>query len=192
MIKKATLSDIKDLVKLHQQAFGGLFSTKLGPRYLRFFYTSIITSKFSECFVCREKNKVLGLVAGTYNKNKIFGLKNKVRVGYFFLGNFLLLRVGIREIVRFVFYAIWAAKLSSGAELLSLVVDRDHRGRGIGNELLKMLIDYYRNRNVSSFIVFSDNKVSHAISFYLKRGFSILSKLRQKDHNVFCLSYRVK
>lgn len=192
MIEKATLNDVKDLVALHQQAFGDLFSTKLGAGYLSFFYEAIITSEFSECFVYKQKKAVIGFIAGTCNKNRIFGLKNKMRVGYFVFRNFLLLRIGIREIIGFVLYAIWTAKLGMKAELMSLVVDRNYRCQGIGGELLKTLINYFSNRNVGNFVVFSDDKVSNAINFYIKRGFNVLSKLRQKGYNVFCLSYRVE
>ncbi|MBI3007944.1 MAG: GNAT family N-acetyltransferase [Candidatus Omnitrophica bacterium] len=187
MIEKATLDDVKSLVNLHQQAFTGLFSTRLGPEYLTFFYESIITSDFSGSFVYKQEDAVMGFIAGTCDRSKIFGMKNKIRVWRFVIRNFLLFRIGIREIIGFIFYAVWSAKLSGKAELLSFVVDRDYRCHGIGSELLKMLLDYYRDRGISNFVVFSDDKESNGISFYLKRGFRVLSRLRQKGYNVFCL-----
>lgn len=192
MLKAASSNNINELVGIHKRAFHNLFSSKLGDGYLRLFYKSVVTSKFCKCFVCLENNKVVGYVAGTINKNKLFNHKNEISAICYIFKNLFLLNVSLFEVFIFIRYLLWANRFNIKSELLAFAVDEDYQMKGVGGSLLENLIDYYKKNNIDRFIVFSDDKISKAIGFYNKRGFEPVGSIQQPGYKVFCLSYRIK
>ncbi len=192
LIRNATLRDIKDLVRLHLQIFKGLFSEKLGYSYLQFFYKTIVTSPYSTCFIYQEKDRILGFVAGVCNRNKFFDSKDKTRIAYYILKNFLLFKIRIGEIAGFIRYFLWVKSVNINAELLSLIVDKDYRRQGVGSKLLEKLIDYYKGRGIDNFVVFSDDEISEGLNFYKNKHFYPINQIRQDKRNIFCLLYDIR
>lgn len=60
-------------------------------------------------------------------------------------------------------------------DIINIVVDKDKRNQGIGNELLKYVLNVYKGNNYY-IILEVDEKNSSAIRLYEKNGFSVIDK----------------
>lgn len=60
-------------------------------------------------------------------------------------------------------------------DIINIVVDKDKRNQGIGNELLNYVLNVYKGNNYY-IILEVDEKNSLAIKLYEKNGFSVIDK----------------
>lgn len=60
-------------------------------------------------------------------------------------------------------------------DVINIVVDKDKRNQGIGNELLNYVLNVYKGNNYY-IILEVDEKNSSAIRLYEKNGFSVIDK----------------
>jgi len=183
--RPAISDDIRELVSLYHQAFKGVFTEKLGDEYLWYFYEGIIKS--GKCFVYTEDEKIVGFIAGVTDKGRLFTLKDKIYITCLILKKFLSFRIRLSDMTDFLRYFFWTKTIAIKAQLLLLIVEKNYRRKGIGTKLLERLMEYFREAGVEEFIVFSDDKVSQGVEFYLKRRFVILDKIKQRGFNIFCL-----
>ena len=59
------------------------------------------------------------------------------------------------------------------AELLSIAVVEDVRGKGIGSAMVEALVEYFKEREVSTFKVSVDQRLEGADEFYERLGFEL-------------------
>jgi len=79
---------------------------------------------------------------------------------------------------RVVGYAI--GQLRSGRGLvISLAVDPAHRGGGVGESLLKELLEHFQRKHVKSVELQVDIHNSYAIKLYEKMGFQVKKTIRE-------------
>jgi len=64
-IRKATLCDVKDIVKIHLDAFKGFFLSSLGPAFLTFYYSCFIKSDETVTMIADEDGVIYGFSAAT-------------------------------------------------------------------------------------------------------------------------------
>ena len=69
-------------------------------------------------------------------------------------------------------------RYEGNARILMLAVDKNHRGRGIGNALLNRFILQCRKEGLKSISLEVRTSNRKAIEFYAKRGFQIVSMLK--------------
>jgi len=65
IIRKATITDLSSITKIHIDAFKGYFLTSLGPQFLDFYYTCFIKSPETETFIAEENGIIIGFAAST-------------------------------------------------------------------------------------------------------------------------------
>lgn len=192
MIAIAKSNHVKDLIRLHQKVFKGLFSERIGCGYLQLFYSSIVNSAYSKGFIYLKNNEILGFIGGVCDNGRLFNFRSKIHVALSILEKLLVFEIRVIEVIDFIRYFLWVKKINSKAELLSLMVDKDHRSQGIGTKLLEKLIDYYREIGINKFIVFSHDKFSKGIDFYKRRHFRVVDRIKQDNHHVFCLLHEIR
>lgn len=191
MIEKAQLQDINQIVGLHYEAFSDFFSVKLGAKYLKFFYSVILGSNATACFVDKDSGEILGFITGAIDKKRIFSLSDKLTVLFFILRAFFTLKISLGEIVDFLRYLRWDKKRGCKVELLALAVKDKNRSKGIGSRLLEVLIKHYKLLGINEFTVFSSDLAISAMAFYGKNRFIINDTIRQKRYNIICLVRKI-
>lgn len=82
------------------------------------------------------------------------------------------------------FKEFFSARVEDSFLLDALCVDKEHRGHGVGSELLSRTIERARENGFSnlSLIVFGDNQ--KAIRFYVGHGFTVVRKIELKEHEL--------
>lgn len=170
-------SHAQAIARLHRQAIRTGFLSRLGPRFLTELYRSIGRSPYSRIFVSvnQDFQKVIGFAACSLDTAAMYRHILKRR-GLHFL--FLLLpRAFCPENLRFIcetlFYPTAAGpKIDPQAELLSIAVSDDSRGKGVGRDLLNALESYLSENRVMSYKTVTLSSDRDANAFYKKCGFS--------------------
>lgn len=173
----AQRGDALQIAKIHEQEIKNAFLSSLKSNFLCKFYEAIIVSKGSFCFVAKEKNMIVGFIAGVTNIDDFYRYFFK---NYFFvlipvmLPNFFNFR-NIKKIFETILYPKKTKDLPK-AELLTIAVNVEFQGKGLGNKLLGKFILKMKNKNIHSFKVLVGKELS-AVKFYQKNGFKILHKI---------------
>ena len=190
MIRQVNLDDLKKLVKVHIACFPDSFSTQLGEKLLIKMYTEYIVESPELFLLAEEEGKVIGFVMGYYfdSGDCLRRFKKKNQVLFFSKILWLLLtrnkpawkklNTTIRPATGFTLIdpTINIYKKSEMADLLSICVLSEYRGKGIANNLIdayeKVLIE--NNRKICTLTVADIN--GRGISFYKKHGYAICRK----------------
>jgi len=192
-VREATFVDVDAIAHLHLLTFPGYFLSHLGWRFLRLFYAFFLVNENSHCIVAVDSNRVIGFVAGAsdmiqhyraFYRCKFVQIASMVVVR--FLQDPVIRRESIKRVghVRLAAAALLRPESQSPAmqagdsdqtpaQLLSIAVHPDYRGKGIAERLSDFFISRLRSDGVRSIglTVRSDNV--RAIAFYKKDGWIV-------------------
>jgi len=184
---------IRDIAALHIQSINTGFISSLGIDFVTALYEAIARNKSSFGFVTEEENSVLGFVAFTTNLNKLYKsiiLKRGLRLTLLLTGKMFSLQT-IKKIFETLFYPSRLKKTDlPKAELLSIVVADESRGKGLGGQLLQKGLAECAKRGIEKVkvLVGADNKPANKL--YLKCGFELVRQI--DSHGVVSNIYVVK
>lgn len=85
-----------------------------------------------------------------------------------FFGDYLILKAQKKE--KIIGYAV-AKVIFDEAEIINIVVDKDQRGKGVGKELLKSLVEYCNNSGARRIFLEVEESNFTAINLYSSFGF---------------------
>jgi ribosomal protein S18 acetylase RimI-like enzyme len=189
-VRGATLSDVDAIADLHLLTFPGYFLSHFGRRFLRLFNALYLANENSHCIVAVDADRVIGFIAGTsdtiqhfsaFYRRKFVQIALVAAVG--FLRDPLIrresvkradhLRLAATALLRPRPQPLSVQEEESGqtpAQLLSIAVRPDHRGKGVAGRLTAFYISQLRRDRVCSvrLTVRSDN--TRAIAFFKKDG----------------------
>ncbi len=175
MIRQMETRDMEAVTGLHSEALKIGFLSTLGEDFLSIIYEGITASDLGVIFVYEEDEKVAGFIAGSMDTQKLFREIYRRKLPRL-AGNlaFKVVRQPgiIRNLMRSSRYPGMAGG-SVAAELLSIAVYEDFRGRGIGSALVEALIKYFKERDLSMFKVSVDQRLEGADEFYERLGFEL-------------------
>lgn len=184
IIRLAKSEEARDIAVIHKSEIGGGFLSSLPVSFLANLYQAIIESGGGFCVAAEENGKIVGFIAGTAD---VKGLYRYFFRNYFFSSTFILAKKVfglkfIRRVLENIFYPVKEKDLPP-AELLTMAVEKDFRGRGIALEMFARFKEEMKQKNVSIFKVLVGEELKPAISFYEKSGFSFLksASLHGKD-----------
>lgn len=165
------------------------FMTSLGEEFLVLLYRAIDRDPHSVLILERKNNQVIGFVAGGTGMKSIFRelLKEWVQLTRILLPSLFRLSV-----LRKIFELVWLAGCSKPianapkTELLSIAVDPDFRGEGVGVQLYRSLETYFRCSGHKAFCIVVGDALEQAHQFYLKVGAEKIGKIvvHQGDQSV--------
>ncbi len=168
-------SYIEQVAGLHSAFLKTGFLSKLGKNFLINLYEAIARSENSFLIVFVEKEKVIGFISGTENLNLFYKYFFKT---YFFNIIVSLLPVifsfnKLKKVIEIICYIKGKdredVKLPD-AELLSIVVEQNSRGKNIGEKLFITLLEEFKKRNIKEFKIIVGSELKHAKKFYEKLG----------------------
>ena len=177
-IRPMTLSEVRDVVHVHLQAFPGFFLSFLGPGFLRELYRGIVSDPAGIAFVAEQDGRILGFVAGTAEPAGFYSRLLKRRfLPFAFHAAMAALRrpAAAPRLLRALGRSKQAPDRASGrAELMSLAVLSEARGTGSGAKLVDAFVSRVREINGEAVLLTTDAADNDAVnSFYVNRGFRL-------------------
>jgi ribosomal protein S18 acetylase RimI-like enzyme len=173
---------------LHQQGITTGFLSRLGAPFLAALYGAIASSRWSRVFVALSDQQPVGFVACSIDTGRMYGniiLTKGLLFAALLLPNVLRISV-LRNICETILYPVThrakeppanpaSAQMSNReppkAELLSVAVDKQWQGRGVGKLLVAEMGRYFAERGVTRCKVVTLAKDETSNGFYRAAGF---------------------
>ena len=181
------------VASLHIQCISTGFISSMGIDFVTSLYEAIVQSKSSFGVVAVKNEKVLGFVAFTTNLNKLYKSvvwRKGAKLALLLAGNMLSLRQ-IKKTFETLFYPARTKKMNlPSAELLSIAVGPEERGKGLAGELIEKGFQHYQKIGVDKVkvLIGADNKPGNKL--YLKTGFELVGQI--VNHGVLSNIYIAK
>ncbi len=171
-VEKAKDPHFEKIAFLHREYIKTGFLSSLGLPFLTLMYHTMGNSNNAFCVVAKDNNKIIGFSSGTISVGtfyKDFLKRNFIRASMILLPKFFNVRFP-KKMFETLFYPAMKEQSLPRSELLSIVVDKNYRGRGIAQELFRKLEEEFRSRNIKEFKVVVGSKLITACKFYEKMG----------------------
>jgi ribosomal protein S18 acetylase RimI-like enzyme len=176
VIRRAERSDAGRLAELHATRIVEGFLPRLGPRFLSRLYRRLVVSPDGFAVVAVRDTRVVGFAAGATDLGRVYRS--------FVVHDGLIAGLGAApRIVR-----SWRSVLETlrypgsiddlpEAEILSVAVDGEAAGRGIGRMLLSASLDELTRRGArgAKVVAGADNRA--ALALYLQAGFAVRKRI---------------
>jgi ribosomal protein S18 acetylase RimI-like enzyme len=170
----------KFCASLHIHGIPTGFISSLGQEFVAALYEAIAEDKNSFGFVAVEDDKVLGFVAFSINLSRLYkyvALKKGFKFAFVLAKSVLSLQV-IKKVWDNLFYPSKMRKMDlPDAELLSIVIAPEGRGRGIAKQLVDEGFGECQKRKIEKVkvLVAADNEAANKL--YKKCGFQFHSEI---------------
>jgi len=168
-------AEVKEVAKLHIHRIQLGFLSKIGENFLIEFYEAMVQSEYGICLIAKKDTKILGFIGGvidlqTFYRN--FIRKRGIKIS-FILSNKLFKPQILYGILENIFHLRKLSKCSDlpKAELISVAVNSDYEGKGIGSLLLKAFLGELKRRNINSVKVHVGTDNKKALRYYKKHKF---------------------
>ena len=176
IIRRAKTKDVNQIVQVHEEAFRGFFLTTLGTNFLRVYYEACISHKDS-IVLCAidERGSICGFASGTTRSK---GYYKKILLTNFL--PFFLIIVNLilkrpKAIIRLILNldkSRHPADIGDYAELLSIAINPEINGNGVGNSLLNRFEKDVTLSGGNKLALTTDYKNNErVINFYKKCGY---------------------
>ena len=168
MIKKLTIEDIPQVVKIHKQELPG-FLPQLGEGFLKKFYKITLTLPEIFTLVEKENEQILGFATGCVRTK---GLYKKIIFRDLIGFAILLLSYFIthpKNLVKMVKTLTYTGFSNDSPELLTIAVIGCHQKKGIGTKLFQSCVAEFQKKGVKKFRVSFYDRLT-AGKFYEKVG----------------------
>ena len=178
-IGKAKNIDIENVALLHREYINTGFLSSLGSPFLELIYQSMVNSNNAFCIVSKDNNQIIGFSSGAISVGafyKDFLMSNIIKASMILLPKILNLQF-VKKIFETLLYPSRKEQNLPNAELLSIVVDKDYRGKGIAQKLFGKLEEEFRSRNIKQFKVIVGSKLIAACKFYEKMDGILYSEI---------------
>ena len=167
---------IKEVVRVHLDAFPGFFLSILGAQFLEVLYTEILEDRSGIGFVCLDGNIALGFVAGTAAPAGLYRrllLRRWWKFGLAAVGPVLRNPTLVPRLLN-AFRRTRDAVATETCELMSMGVDTVAQGRGIGGKLMQSFLREAANRGCHSVVLTTDRIDNDRTNqFYIRQGFQL-------------------
>ncbi len=179
IIRKATITDIDSIVKIHIDAFQGFFLTSLGPKFLSFYYSCFVRSNETITVVAEENGVVYGFAASTKMCKSFNSRLIKNNLLPFCLLSLKLLFNNPTALLRLIRNLTKKGKglddEEDYAELYSIGVCKDAQGQGVGKEMLLSSEEHMKDEGITRLSLTTDYYHNEqAIAFYHSMGYKIM------------------
>jgi ribosomal protein S18 acetylase RimI-like enzyme len=176
-IRPMTVQDVRDVARVHIEAFPGFFLTFLGAGFLRELYRGIVKDPAGIAFVAETDGVCAGFVAGSTEPAGFYKRLIKRRIVPFaWHAGWAFLRkptAAPRLLRAFTRSAEAPPADTRRAELMSLAVLPGNQGTGLGARLVEAFVATARERHASAVYLTTDAANNNAVNtFYQRLGFT--------------------
>ena len=188
-IVQAIPEDSKNIALIHYNNFKNAFLCDLGLNFLKLLYKWLITSDNGFGFIIKDNGCICGFITGVYDSSSIISLfikKNFLKVFPILITACLKKPKNITKIFETIFY-IKKSDINIKAELLSIAIENNKRGKGISKILFSHFAEYLKKQGINSFKITVDKENIVANNFYIKCGCELIKtyKIYGKFSNVY-------
>ncbi len=199
-ISKISIADAYKVGRLHIEGIPTGFISSLGRKFVSILYTAISKDENSFCLTLEKDGQIIGFVAFTGNLGKLYlEVLKCCGIKFIFSIGFQILRPSVcKSVIQNIFYPCKASKNGlPKAELLSIVVDYNHRNKGLANRLCKAGLEQCRKQGIEKVKVLVASHNEPANRLYKKCGFEFNTTIEshgipsniyladlQKDENI--------
>lgn len=175
---------------MHISGIAAGFISSLGTDFVRVLYETIAESRFGFGLVAEIKGRIVGFVVFTPNINKLYKsviLKHGLYFMVLLAGKIFSIN-RLKKVVETMFYPGRVNNMDvPGAELLSIVVAPEERGKGLSCMLTRKGFEQCRQRGIEKVkvLVGADNKPANAL--YSKCGFQLAGQMQ--NHGIISNVY---
>ena len=199
-IRTFVAKDALSVAELHRLAIPRGFLSELGDSFLGRLYTQIARARGSCVLVAADEEDgcVVGFVSGSVDIKACYRhvlLKGSVALIRGLLPNLFRATV-IKRILQTLLYPVHNGKGDSeservdegkcrAAELLSIAVADEARGKGVGRLLVDALEDFFRRHgHPMQYKVVTDAEDHRSNAFYQARGFTFQGAFQHHEHRM--------
>jgi GNAT superfamily N-acetyltransferase len=162
---------------LHVAAFPGFFLSRLGPRFLREFYTGFLGDPDAITAVALDDTgQVRGVVVGTLRPSGFFSRLLKRRWWAFALASLALALRHPTQLPRLLGALTYRGGVPlpvSGALLSSICVDPGAQGTGVGRGLIQAFLDVVKEAGLAAYLVTDRHDNDATNEFYVRNGWRL-------------------
>ncbi len=174
-IRPLVKRDARAVAELHRRGIDSGFLSTLGAGFLRQMYKAITMAPAGFGYVWEQDGQVLGFVAGAERTGKLYKqalLRRGLLMGLAAMGS-ILRPARLRRIIETLRYPAETEQDLPGAEVLSIAVSEQARGKGVGKALMKTALEEFRRRGIEKLkvAVWADNEPAN--QFYKQCGFRL-------------------
>ena len=178
-IRKVEKHEIVQVVSIHNKAFNNFFLTQLGDKFLWLYYYSVSKNKNGILIGYYEGENLLGFSCATYLSRGFYKDLIKENLVKFGIIGIKLIFTKPGSLLRILKNFSKSDKSINDngnyAELLSIGVDPDIQGSGIGKQLLSELEKQLTEKGIKQLSLTTDYyKNDKAIGFYKSLGYEIM------------------
>jgi ribosomal protein S18 acetylase RimI-like enzyme len=170
----------QQIAELHIESISTGFISSLGIDFVACLYGAIARSKSSFGFVAEKDGKVLGFVAFTTNLNKLYKsviLKKGLLFTLLLAGRMVSFQ-RVKRVFETLFYPGRIKKMNlPAAELLSIAVARQERGKGLAGQLIKKGFQHCQKEGIDKVKVLIGAGNEPGNKLYLKFGFELVGQI---------------
>lgn len=188
-IANLSTNDVDDIVAVHVDAFHEFLMTKLGPRFLRCYYTTLLSSDGSILLGSKASGEgLLGFAAGSFRPASLYGrlLKRWPQVGMSILTG-VEVRVAPSLAYRVACAAVkvlrrgdTVAAPTGFSELTSIAVKKCARGRDVGQALLRGFEFAARQHGSRGVYLTTDRDANLSVNrFYVRNGYKLYAEVHR-------------
>lgn len=182
-IFQAQPNDSENIAIIHYNNFKNAFLCDLGINFLILLYNWILSSNSGFGFIVKNDNKIIGFVSGVYNSSGIissFIKKNFLKAAPLLVLNCFKKPKNLKRIFETIFYPK-KSDIDIKAELLSIAVDDNYRGKGYSQELFRYFKEYLEKQDITVFKITVDKDNVAANKFYINRGCKLVN-----TYQIYC------
>lgn len=168
MIRSLEKKDIGTVAALHRKELGG-FLSQLGDRFLRTFYKNSLNIPEMFTFVEIKDEHICGFVTGVTGMKGLYKKiisKDILMFGVSLLSYLITHPAKITETMQTLRYPGFE---DESPELLTIVIEKSQRGRGLGKKLFSKTADEFKKRGIKKFRISVYDDLP-ANGFYKKIG----------------------
>ena len=180
LIKKFKSEESFQIARLHINSISTGFISSLGERFVTVLYQAIADSPYGFGFIAEENGSVLGFVTFAMDINQLYKsiiFKKGIKFAVLLAGKMFSIS-RIKRVLQTLFYPsrVKSSALPS-AELLSIAVAPEGRGKGIGKELVAESFKECRKRGLDKVKVLVAAENEAANKLYQKCGFGQVTQI---------------
>lgn len=189
MMRLMQEKDCLEVAKLHKKSLEGDYLPTLGVNVLKTIYRGFLKDKKNFGYVVEEDREVIGFTTGSEDTGTMF--KKVIKKEFILLSYHVLIALIkkpslIPNLIQ-TFRYNEKAKIDTKAEILSLAVREKHRGKGLGRELVIILINDFKKRGFNKLKLTVNKSNIVANKFYQKMGFKCEGtfNIYNKEMNIY-------
>ena len=187
MIKVLNVDDTMEMSRVHMEAFSTFFLTSLGPLFVKRFYEAVLVTEKGYGIGFVENGKLGAFAVGAFEKEGFYRnvvKKHAVKLIFAALPAFLKKPNRAFRIMKAFTAQPYNDSNKNGGVLLSICVDTQLKGRGMGKLILSAFEEKMWEGASLLYLTTDAEKNQDVNQFYLSQGYALTTQYYQGNRKM--------